>query len=205
MKRHTFAVLLSLIPLLGMSAYAATVTSSQSGNWSATTTWGGNPAPVAGDNVIIDGGFTVTVDVSNAACASVQLGGTLVGSGDGILAFAGGSRLTVAGLMTVGVGNRKGSITMASGGILTNEGLVLNGLGTWTPGTGTVEFTASNTLPNNGITSFIDYLPCPTQVPLKLLCRLPGEYPAHPRQAGNLQQRSRLTVHQRNLHWRAET
>ena len=145
---------LAFIVLLGADAVAVTVTCTQSGNWSAATTWGGNPAPVAGDVVIIGGNFTVAVDVTNGACLSIQLGGSVAGTGRGTLSFNSGSQLTVSGLVTVGVSNNPGAISMASGGTLTCEGLALNSLGTWTPGTGTVEFTASNTLPNNGITSF---------------------------------------------------
>ena len=145
---------LAFIVLLGADAVAVTVTCTQSGNWSATTTWGGNPAPAAGDAVIIGGNFTVTVDVTNAACLSLQLGGSVAGTGRGTLSFNSGSQLTVSGPVTIGVSNNPGAISMASGGTLTSEGLIQNNLGTWTPGTGTIEFTASNTLPNNGITSF---------------------------------------------------
>ena len=154
MIRRAVPVLLVLILSIGSNAYAVTVTSTQSGNWSAPATWGGNPAPLAGDAVIINGGFTVTVDVPNAACLSIQLGGSVANTGEGALVFTSGSRLTVSGIVTVGVGNNGGSIIMTSGGTLLCEGLILNSLRTWTPGSGTVELTASNTLPNNGITSF---------------------------------------------------
>lgn len=40
----------------------ATRTSSQSGNWSSSATWGGNPPPGDGDIANIFGGFTVTID-----------------------------------------------------------------------------------------------------------------------------------------------
>jgi hypothetical protein len=155
MKRLTVpAVLLALCMSIGSTAFALTVTSTQSGNWSAPSTWGGNPAPLAGDAVIINGGFTVTLDVSNADCTSIQLGGTLSNTGNGTLAFTGGSQLTVSGSVLVGASNNSGSINMTSGGTLLCGGFTLNNLGTWTPGTGLVELTASNTLPNNGITSF---------------------------------------------------
>jgi hypothetical protein len=156
MKNATTLVMiaLALLSLLGGDMVAATVTSSQSGNWNSTSTWGGNPAPVAGDVVIINGNFTVTVDVPNAACLSIQLGATTAGAGAGTLSFSSGSQVTVSGAVTVGVSNNKGSINMAGGGTLICQGFINNGVGTWTPGTGTVELTTSNTLPNNGITSF---------------------------------------------------
>jgi len=91
------------------------------GNWNSTSTWsetsGGAPGasvPVAGDAVTIEGGFTVTVDTDAAACASVQVGGLV--SGNGTLAFASGSVLTVSGSVILGNGARTGSLDFASGG-----------------------------------------------------------------------------------------
>ena len=152
MQRIVAAVLLILS--LGSRAFAVTVTSTQSGNWSSSATWGGNPVPGASDAVIINGGFTVTVDVADAACSNIQLGGTVSNTGKGTIVFTSGSLLTVSGVVTVGASNNSGSITMTAGGTLLCGGFVLNSLGTWLPGIGTVEMTASSTLPNNGITSF---------------------------------------------------
>ena len=108
-----------VIMLVAANAFSAVRTSSQSGNWSAASTWGGNPAPVTGDNVIINGGFTVTVDVANAACVSLQLGGSTLGTGAGTISFSNGSGLVVSGLVTLGVTtNTPGSLNMAGGGIV---------------------------------------------------------------------------------------
>jgi hypothetical protein len=110
---------------------------------------------VAGDDVIVNGGFTVTVDVANAACLSLQLGGTTLGTGAGTLAFSSGSKLAVSGLVRLGVtNNTPGNLTMAAGGTLACEGFVDTRLGTWTPGTGTIEFTATNTIPTNNLIDF---------------------------------------------------
>lgn len=129
---------------------AAVRTTTQSGNWSAATTWGGNPAPLSGDDVIVNGNFTVTVDVANGSCLSLQLGGTNSGSGAGTLAFNAGGKLTVFGAVVLGVNNNTpGNLTMTNGGTLNCEGLVENRLGAWTAGTGTVELTATNTIPAN--------------------------------------------------------
>lgn len=138
MRKHNTTVLFTLVLVLlaGADVFGATVTSSQSGNWNSTATWGGNPVPGSADLVIINGGFTVTVDITNAACASLQLGGTASGTGGGTVLFTGGSQLTVSGLVTVGVSNNPGSITMTSGGTLTCEGFSFHSLGTWTPGAG---------------------------------------------------------------------
>ncbi|MCB0276120.1 MAG: T9SS type A sorting domain-containing protein [Calditrichaeota bacterium] len=143
--------LLVLMFCLGGNTFAATKISSQSGNWSSATTWGGSP-PVAGDDVIILGDFTVTVDIPNAACLSIQLGGSVLNAGTGTLLFSSGSRLTVFGAVNIGPFNNnstEGSLSMAAGGTLTCEGLIVGRLGTWDEGTGTIELTATNTLPND--------------------------------------------------------
>ena len=157
MNKSAFGAIFTfvLFLLLGTAAIAATRTTSQSGNWSASSTWGSNPAPVAGDDVIINGGFAVTVDVSDAACLSLQLGGSTLGTGSGTLVFSSGSALTVSGGVTVGVtNNTPGNLTMTDGGTFTCEGFFLNKLGTWTPGTGTIKLTVTNTLPNNSSIAF---------------------------------------------------
>jgi hypothetical protein len=147
-----------LMTLLTVStAFAVTKTTSQSGNWSSTTTWGGNPAPVAGDDVIINGGFTVTVDIPNAACLTLQLGGSVLGTGTGTLTFTSGSVLTVSGIVNMGPVNNNGtagSLVMTSGGTLQCDGITLGRLGNWNAGTGTIEFTATNSIPNNTNVNF---------------------------------------------------
>ena len=159
MKRLGLKVLFALVMLsfLGEDTVALTVTSSQSGNWSAPSTWGGNPIPVAGDDVIIDGGFTVTVDIPNAACLSIQLGGSALSQGTGTLSFTNGSHVTVSVAVSIGPfnnNNTAGSFTMASGGTLTCGGLIVGRLGTWTAGTGTIEMTATNAIPNDNNVNF---------------------------------------------------
>ncbi|MDD8018054.1 MAG: T9SS type A sorting domain-containing protein [Bacteroidota bacterium] len=159
MNRFTTVIFFTIISIMifGMDVVGATKISSQSGNWSATTTWGGNPVPVAGDDVIINGGFTVTVDISNAACLSLQLGGSALNTGSGTLSFTNGSQLTVTGAVNVGPFNNNttpGSLTMASGGTLICDGITVGKLGTWTDGTGTIELTASNTIPADNNVNF---------------------------------------------------
>ncbi len=147
---NLFPVILLL--LLGVNSFAATKTTTQSGNWSSSTTWGGTTAPVAGDNVIVDGGFALTIDIPNAACSSIQLGGSALGAGTGTLILSSGTHLTVSGVINIGPVNSNstaGSVTMTSGGILSCTGIITGRLGTWTAGTGTVEFTATNTLPTD--------------------------------------------------------
>lgn len=130
------------------------------GNWSSTATWsrtsggaGGAPVPNAANAVTIERGFTVTVDVSGAACASVQLGGTATANG-GALTFAasGSPSLTVSGNVRVGNnGNsaRTGTITFTSGSTLVAGSLTLGGP-TGTPAPGTITMTAGGTLSVGG-------------------------------------------------------
>lgn len=178
------------------SASATTYFSRATGPWSTNTTWsltsggvavGAGVFPVAGDDVIIERAFTVTVTGSQA-CASVQLAGTatantgtltfsgatpsLTVSGnvaignsgdaarDGIMTFSSGSTLTCGSLTlgNAGATPGQGTITMTAGGTLSVGGTItVNGAGnTWTPGTGagTVELTATNTLPATIFTTF---------------------------------------------------
>ena len=139
--------------------------------------------PVAGDAVFIEGGFTVTVDATSA-CTSIQFGHTGATASAGSLTFSNSSTLTVSGAVLVGnnvsgssgtitftsgstliagslrlggtTGNANGTITMTAGGTLSLGGAITLGSGTrtWTPGTGTVKFTATNTLPSTIFTTF---------------------------------------------------
>lgn len=159
MKKFTPILLFTFIHILflGTNVLAVTKTTSQSGNWSATSTWGGNPVPVAGDDVIINGNFTVTVDIPNAACLSLQLGGSSLGTGTGTLSFASGSQVTISGDLNIGPfnnNNTTGSLNMTAGGTLTCAGIILGKLGAWKEGTGTIELTATNTVPANTLVNF---------------------------------------------------
>jgi hypothetical protein len=157
-------------------------TASVSGNWSNTATWGGAAVPTSTEAVIINSGITVTVDVTNAVCASMKIN---TANTTAILTFAGSGSpvLTVSGAVTVGdIGNsnREGTITftkgstliagslslgaiaaqtslidMTAGGLLKVNGALTVFTGsTFTAGAGTVELTATNTLPSSIFTSF---------------------------------------------------
>lgn len=117
--KQKFTPLLSILALLLLycvGANATTYYSIATGNWNANTTWsltsGGSAVgsgiyPIAGDNAIIQGGFTVTLS-TNGTCASVQVGGT----GTGILIFGSTSSLTfTTGNVTVNSGSKITSTT----------------------------------------------------------------------------------------------
>ena len=142
-------LLLLAMFLVAATASAATRYSVATGNWNSTATWSatsggasGASVPVAGDAVIIEGADNVTVNVANAACTSVVLGSPTGGGGAGTLTFASGSQLTVSGTVTIGQSAvRTGSIIMTSGGLLQcGSTVTVNNLGTFTAGTGTIEY-----------------------------------------------------------------
>lgn len=130
--------------------FAVTYTSVASGSWDADATWSGTGIPAAGDAVVIEAGKTVTVNISNAACTSVDIGTGGLFSGSGTLAFASSSaQLTVSGVTSIGSLLNLGGINMSSGGTFISGSWTVGFLGSasFTYGTGTVKFTNSFTLP----------------------------------------------------------
>lgn len=78
------------------------VTSNQSGPWSVTNSWVGGVVPTASDEVAIQQGHSVSVDVTTATCSTLTVRGTLAFS------RAQNATLTLAG----------GDMTVAAGGTL---------------------------------------------------------------------------------------
>ena len=179
-----FSAFTVAVVLLGASAsYAVTKTSAGTGNWSASGTWTPAGAPASGDDVIIGSGDTVTVD-GTFTCLSLQVNSGANTTAVLTFAASGSPSLTVTGAITngnAGNANQEGTITFASGstlicgsianGVVATQTSAINmtaggtlrvggaittsGAGaTWTPGTGTVELTATNTLPATIFTSF---------------------------------------------------
>ncbi|MFC1993902.1 beta strand repeat-containing protein [Chloroflexota bacterium] len=132
---------------------AAEITLKKTGAWSVPGNWIGGAVPTAIDTVIIEGNATATIDTAGAVCAGITLGKS-TGSKSGSITFDALSQLTVGGTVTVGSGSGVGNIDMTNGGTLSAQGFTITAAGTWTPGTGTVELTASNTLPATFLTSF---------------------------------------------------
>lgn len=92
----------------------ATITSAQSGNWSAGSTWVGGVAPVATDDIIVAAGHAVTLDAAFVVEKSLTLNGKL-------------DTLTYA--LTIGNGASKdGTLTLGPGAELAlgSGGMVLN-------------------------------------------------------------------------------
>ncbi|MCA1832778.1 MAG: hypothetical protein LC750_08640 [Actinobacteria bacterium] len=107
-------------------------------------------ALTAADDVVVKRNATLTVDVANAQCRNIQLGvdtGPAGQRGPGALVFNAGSQLT-ANTIILGDTASGGTISMAAGGTLLVGGFTVNVFGGWTPGTGSVQLTATNTLPS---------------------------------------------------------
>ena len=139
---------------LGLSIHslqAATVTISANTNWSAITTGSGpGGLPSTADAVIVRGNSTLTVNVTNAVCLSIQIGGTSGGtSGAGTLTFSGTTpNLTVTNLIQVGGWgntNRNGTVTFTSDATLQGGSVIIGGTG-GTPAFGTITMTAGGLL-----------------------------------------------------------
>src|ERR1035438_100847 len=106
-------LLIALVPLVIASTGNAATTyySRANGDWDVNTTWsttsGGSAVgagiyPVAGDTVIIERSFTLTVTATEA-CGSVQLGASGPSASPGALTFSGASpSLTVSGAVLLG-------------------------------------------------------------------------------------------------------
>lgn len=73
----------------------ATITSNQSGDWDATTTWVGGSVPATDDSVVIAHGHKVTLDTN---IQSTRTGDVTI---DGNLHFANGGKMHLHGRMTV--------------------------------------------------------------------------------------------------------
>ena len=93
-----------------VSLHAASFTSSQNGNWSSASTWGGTGVPGAGDTATVN--HTVTLDVT-VTVSTLTLGGTLNGSqpitittafnwNGGTLTGSGGTSIPIGSVATLG-------------------------------------------------------------------------------------------------------
>jgi len=127
---------------------AATFTARASNNWNNyATTWGTATGPTASDIVIIPNGFTVTVNITTAAAASVTI------NGGGKLTLNNNDKLTIAGVLS-----NAGTITTNNGSNLLIGGSLINA-GTMTVNNGsTVTFdgTANSTISSSGGTYTIN-------------------------------------------------
>ncbi len=112
--------------------------------------------PAATDDVHIIGGYTITVDISNAYCSSISIGNG--GNKDCTLAFNANSQLSVSSSVTLNTTNNKTILLdMTNGGTLICASLAVpstGGIQKFTAGSGTIILTAGNTIPAAVFTTF---------------------------------------------------
>ena len=139
------SIFLLFMMTLATAAQAATRYSVATGNWGSTSTWSassggasGASVPVAGDDVVIERGLRVTVNVA-AACATILMNAT--GTQNTILEISGSNTLTVSGDFTFnGTGTNYCDLNFLANGTV-NLGAAFTGtLGRLGCGTGTMNF-----------------------------------------------------------------
>lgn len=101
-----------------MNAHATVRTASVTGNWNSTTTWGGT-VPATNDDVVINSGITVTINVNPNNISNVTINGTLQWDATGT-----GRTWTVTGSFTI---NSGGTFNCATPGSATTHALNYNG------------------------------------------------------------------------------
>ncbi|MCJ7448505.1 MAG: hypothetical protein MUO72_12520 [Bacteroidales bacterium] len=172
-KIFSLAVILSFSVL---SVIAADRYSVATGDWNVTSTWsatsggaGGASIPVAGDNVIIEGGYSITVDAASA-CNNITIatGSTLIIGGfnftvNGTTALNGtinntntAGTKTFTGLVTINAGgiwnNNTVNVPITFRGGITNNGTFDAGTGTYTFNTNNQALTGAFSIPNVTVT-----------------------------------------------------
>ncbi len=108
--------------LFSLKSFAATITSSTSGNWSNTTTWVGGVVPGSSDNVVIASGHNVTVD-ANSLCTSIVINAP-AGSSSNSLILNSGISLTISGSLTASTTTASSTSTIAVGAGVLNVGSI---------------------------------------------------------------------------------
>lgn len=91
--------LCTVLCILSLCVWSAPIASIASGNWDNPATWSGGVVPVAGDDVTISNGHTVTI-TADAACASISVGSGALSLSTTLTVNA-GILLTVSGDITI--------------------------------------------------------------------------------------------------------
>lgn len=129
-----------IVLMLMQNVNAATITSVGTGAWNTAGTWDLNRVPVAGDNVVIAAGNTVTLITTAGVCTNLTVAST------GMLSI-GAIAITVSGTTDV-----SGTLEITSAtGVKTFTGLVtINSGGVWTNSSANSPITMNGGLTNNG-------------------------------------------------------
>lgn len=96
LKTASLAAMLILFSTI--TCNAAAKTASVSGSWSNTATWGGTAVPTSADDVTINPGISVNIDVANAQCASLTFAPV---SANSALTISGTNSLSITGLLSM--------------------------------------------------------------------------------------------------------
>lgn len=124
----TFLAFCLALSLLGWGrASAASISSAQSGDWNAGTTWVGGVVPESADDVTIASGHIITIPV-NASAATIVIADNL-GAGNG-LSISFGITLKVSGAITMTAPTAATSTINVGAGTLTAASLTIAGSST---------------------------------------------------------------------------
>src|SRR2546429_7703756 len=98
--------------------FAASFSSTTSGNWSSVSTWGGAGVPGAGDTATVNGGHVVTLDIP-VTVATLTLGGGQINGTQSISVSStfNWNSGTLSGSGTITIPNT-GTATLIGGGVL---------------------------------------------------------------------------------------
>jgi len=151
-----------LLLLVSWGLHAATRTASVSGNWSNPATWGGQPVPTADDDVIINNGVNVTVDIPNAYCLTL----TINGGGTTSFVTVGNNNLTVTNSITINAPTAAVAkyITVGNGSLqAASLNIAATGGNTWDSyvqidGTGSVTITGNITMGSTAVRTYIRFV-----------------------------------------------
>lgn len=148
--------LLVILIVSPISLLAKTVTAKTTGNWSTPSTWKGGSSPSVSDDVVIQSGVTITVDIAAVTCNSLTLTDA---AGSSSIIFNSGQTIVVNGIVTLStIVGSNGNLYMTNGGILECKSISLgSGTVNFTPGTGTIQLDATNTLPLSNLNNLIIY------------------------------------------------
>ena len=144
--RYRAALLLLLLCSI-MRGFATNYTSSTTGNWSSSATWGGAGVPGSSDNVTIAHGTTVTVN-GNYTCNNVTIGDATATAAT--LTVSSTNTLTINGACSINPSNGSSTYTLnAATGTVNVAGTLswsTSGTNILETGSGTITFTPAVTI-----------------------------------------------------------
>ncbi len=123
MKKNLRQLVLSVFLLLNFNLYAANITSNTvTGNWSSTSSWVGGIIPIAGDNVTIAAGATITIDQNVDINNLTVTGNLIIGNNTTARTILIQGTLTIDSGAAFSVGNNDATHSLTLKGNLSNNG-----------------------------------------------------------------------------------